>query len=358
MSAAASKAPSPASSLASSTAPSTTPIYYKSNLLPELVKAIKFAFPDYGLNKIHAHITKTHLPDLKKEYDDDERQEGLKGAYRNATKGEVKKLYKTLSLSNHAMGVTGNEYVPDPEDMEKVVDNTGKGLGKMHVKEDDGVDGIGDEAATEKAKTKIKSKEVGKSAAQKPDPGTIHLFTVGSSTVPPPPPSSADQPAISSASLDSGESSKQVNVGLVQLNVPGDKSGTKPHQAVIEYTPPGNSGSGGGGKGNGKKAGKKKKKAGEWDVFKIQSIDNSMTKVLLMYDETKTHKTFIHPDPEEGSVYKIIHRLVILRGIIGKLGPTGGRKVYMRGRVIESGKFAEIILDDAEGIVVDDSVSF
>ena len=53
---------------------SSAPTNYKSALLPELVKAIKFAYPDYGVNKIHAHVVKTHLLDLKKEYDDDERR--------------------------------------------------------------------------------------------------------------------------------------------------------------------------------------------------------------------------------------------------------------------------------------------
>lgn len=66
---------------------SSAPTNYKSALLPELVKAIKFAYPDYGVNKIHAHVVKTHLLDLKKEYDDDARPEETKGSYRDATLG-------------------------------------------------------------------------------------------------------------------------------------------------------------------------------------------------------------------------------------------------------------------------------
>lgn len=193
---------------------------------------------------------------------------------------------------------------------------------------------------------------------------TIRLFTVGSATAPPPPPQSdedSSQPAISSATLNSGGgegeegdkgSSKQVPVGEVQLHVPMDKSGTKPHQALISYD--GSGGVGGGGKGGkGKKAGKKKKKGGGdgWDVFKVQTADNSMVNAMLMYDQDKKHKTFIHPEQEEGSVYKIVAGIVGKRGVFGALGPTGGRKCYLRGRVVDGGKNVQLMLSEVEGVV-------
>ena len=45
-------------------------VYWKSELLVELVKAIKFAHTDWGVNKIHKHILSTHLNDLQDEVRD------------------------------------------------------------------------------------------------------------------------------------------------------------------------------------------------------------------------------------------------------------------------------------------------
>eukprot|EP00518_Triparma_eleuthera_P010334 CAMPEP_0182472742 /NCGR_PEP_ID=MMETSP1319-20130603/22772_1 /TAXON_ID=172717 /ORGANISM="Bolidomonas pacifica, Strain RCC208" /LENGTH=105 /DNA_ID=CAMNT_0024673477 /DNA_START=93 /DNA_END=407 /DNA_ORIENTATION=+ len=70
-------------------------------LLIELLKAVKFANPTYGVNKLHAYISLHHSSHLSSYASSRaEPWDGLK-------KGRVKTLYKKLGLSDYRQGLSG-----------------------------------------------------------------------------------------------------------------------------------------------------------------------------------------------------------------------------------------------------------
>jgi len=141
------------------------------------------------------------------------------------------------------------------------------------------------------------------------------------------------------------------------LDVPADKSGTRPHQALVNFNDT-NSKKGGadGGKWK-KKKGKKGKVAAaavakngdgnanagttastdEREIVKIQMAAPmpGMTEktVILLYNKDRTARTFIHPDeddPEHG--YDKIRDIIVNRGVKGVLS-DGGTKAYFYCRI-------------------------
>ena len=201
----------------------------------------------------------------------------------------------------------------------------------------------------------------------------------------------------------------------VFLDVPADRSGTRPHQALINFQnssknkKAAGAAAGGKGKGKRKKGGSKKNssaksssdhvnaagaaaEAGGSDgdnsdlpfddaiIVKIQKAapmhPNDTTKYpMLVYDQTKTYKTFIHPDPDPdpvaaasdpdrnagdddddgattlsstkekekpppgdsaGGGYDKISSLIQASGVGGAVGAFGGTKCYFFGRISSS----------------------
>jgi hypothetical protein len=154
------------------------------------------------------------------------------------------------------------------------------------------------------------------------------------------------------------------------LNVPADVSGSRPHQALINYSQDNNnthrssSISGGGGK---KKKKKKKNQKGDkqpsvsaaassssspsssndddktCEIFKIQlaalppGMENVLTPMLL-YNKDRSAKTFLHPpndndDDDDDGGYNKIRNMIIDNGCTGALGVTGGTKAYFYGYI-------------------------
>ena len=145
------------------------------------------------------------------------------------------------------------------------------------------------------------------------------------------------------------------------LNVPADLSGSRPHQALINYSQDNNnidhSISGG--------SGKKKKKGDKTvspsfssssssssngnskkcEIFKIQiaalppGMGNVLTPMLL-YNKDRSAKTFLHPpsstsddnnNEDDDGGYNKIRSMIIENGSTGALGVTGGTKAYFYG---------------------------
>lgn len=181
----------------------------------------------------------------------------------------------------------------------------------------------------------------------------------------------------------------------VYLDVPADRSGTRPHQALINFQQkprPASTTSSGNGGGKGKNKGKKGKKqqAGGTSltntsessadlvvdapfddaiIVKVQKAAplhaHDTTKYpMLVYDQTKTYKTFIHYDDtidvSEGSKsdsdsndiaaasqdqgYDKIASWILKSGTGGALGAAGGTKSYFFGRLSKtSGKGPDIL---------------
>lgn len=108
------------------------------------------------------------------------------------------------------------------------------------------------------------------------------------------------------------------------LDVPMDKSGTKPYQALINF-------------GAKKSKDMKSVKYNTDEVVKIQiaapveGLDDALP--MLLYNSNRSAKTFIHPE-EDG--YQKIRSLIQDSGSEGSLGKTGGTKAYFHCKILKS----------------------
>ena len=147
----------------------------------------------------------------------------------------------------------------------------------------------------------------------------------------------------------------------VFLDVPADSSGQKPHQALINFQSKSIKPKTAGGKNNKKKKGKKKGGAPaataktpsapfeDAIVVKIQmaaplDANDTAKHPMLLYDQTRTYKTFVHPDgaltgdAQEGQDgYSRLARWIRSQGVDGALGASGGTKAYFYGRLTTAG---------------------
>jgi len=164
------------------------------------------------------------------------------------------------------------------------------------------------------------------------------------------------------ASADNQESMAAME-GYVHvfLDVPADRSGNKPHQALISFqkqqstsqskssnakksTTSNNSN-----RNNNNNSNKKNLDEPTEEIVKIQRAapthkDDTSQHPMLCYNATKTRKTFLHPDSDpEG--YKKIEHLIVQAGSQGALANLGGTKAYFYARItpVTKGKGPSIL---------------
>mmetsp|Transcript_26831 Transcript_26831/g.40771 ORF Transcript_26831/g.40771 Transcript_26831/m.40771 type:complete len:328 (-) Transcript_26831:919-1902(-) len=131
----------------------------------------------------------------------------------------------------------------------------------------------------------------------------------------------------------------------VFLDVPANRSGSLPHQAVINFND------------KQQKQGKTKKKGksrdikyttnsaqndGRGEIVKIQfaASDDGIKHPMLLYNQDRSSKTFIHPDEGQqnqreenlSNGYDCIRSWIEKKGVGGALGNTGGSKAYFFAR--------------------------
>jgi len=200
----------------------------KDSDLLELIAAIKFAYPDYGIRRVHREITQVAAIT------------GSEPLLKNVKLGEVKRLWKTL---------------PDEE------------VPKFYTV------GEGSVSSLVNAYGK-KAREV----AESQEDHFVHLF----------------------------------------LDVPADRSGKSPYQALINFSE------------------EKcfKSEGQEFVKIQIAACADDTKNPMLLYNSNRSARTFIHPDKmEEDTAYDKIHSLISHRGIGGVLGSTGGKKAYFRCQI-------------------------
>jgi len=121
----------------------------------------------------------------------------------------------------------------------------------------------------------------------------------------------------------------------VQLDVPADTSGTKPHQALINFTEQSSSADSGSddGKPSALTACTSTSSPSSSDQAFIVKIQVAMGGIqtrapMLLYNIDRTMKTFIHCTEEGAEGYYRIQEMIINHGTEGALGKAGGSKAY------------------------------
>ena len=120
------------------------------------------------------------------------------------------------------------------------------------------------------------------------------------------------------------------------LDVPADLSGSRPHQALINYQDNRKAGKAKGKSGSRKKSSAQPYDDDDRDIFKIQlaALLPGMEDVptpMLLYNSDRSAKTFLHPpsssdDADDGGYFRI-RNMIADSGTSGALGATGGHKV-------------------------------
>lgn len=253
--------------------------------LIELVRAVKFAHTDMSMRKVHHEISVTM-----------------------AESSDAYAFLKDVKLN----------------DIKKVWKKSLKGRG---AETNNNIEKNGAIPPTEKATDII------------PQEGIIKFYTVGDGSVKTLAENYANhyaEAAVIASSERNNAEKESGNYTHFFLDVPADLSGSRPHQALINYQDNQKSSTG--------KSNKSKKKGDTKlttddgkGVFKIQlaALPPGMEDVLtpmLLYNADRTAKTFLHPpsspdDEEDDGGYHKIRQMIIESGKKGALGATGGQKV-------------------------------
>jgi len=138
--------------------------------------------------------------------------------------------------------------------------------------------------------------------------GVLHMFTVGDS----------DKPHSSLYNEPCVENEDQVEFVPIELNVPGNRSGSAKYQGTISHVKNNNASNSISDKGN---------------VFKIQTTVGAIESdelPMLMYNQPRSQQTYIHSN---ALGYKTIKTLVLTNGLPGVTGTDGGLKAYFYGKL-------------------------
>jgi hypothetical protein len=129
------------------------------------------------------------------------------------------------------------------------------------------------------------------------------------------------------------------------LDVPCDRSGSKPYQALVNFTSIGDK----------KKKSKKGSNSSHDDgreIVKIQvaaNVPGMDVLPMLLYNRDRSAKTFIHKDDADDEGYDKIRDLVVNNGVGGALS-QGGVKAYFYARITRREGEKDIISLDVSGL--------
>ena len=167
--------------------------------------------------------------------------------------------------------------------------------------------------------------------------GILKFYTVGDGSVKTLAENYANHYARAAAEAESNNTTAEDDTKYTHffLDVPADRSGSRPHQALINF--------------NDNKKGKQKQKKNSIqdkdgrELFKIQIAAappgmEDMHLPMLLYNSDRSAKSFLHPPSEEteddGGYFKI-KNMIKNSGTSGALGQSGGSKAYFWGVVRE-----------------------
>jgi hypothetical protein len=170
----------------------------------------------------------------------------------------------------------------------------------------------------------------------------MKLYTVGDGTVRTLAKeySQAAAAAVAAEAVAKEENDRQAmskNFVHVFLDVPADRSGSRPHQALLNFH-----------ENDSTKSDSPHAKGGDCgEVVKIQvaASPDDTPYPMLMYNADRSLKTFIHPDPQHDG-YQRIRDWIVKDGSGGALGSAGGTKAYFFGRTTKRKNGANVISID------------
>lgn len=291
------------------------------NDLIELVRAIKFAHTDMSIRNVHNEISVTmaeadpsyaflkqvKFTDVKKVW-----KKALKGSPDNSKNSGI--THSQQKDSEH--GIEKEKNVSDDIQPPPIVPS--KGVIKFYTVGDGSVKALAENYANHYAEEAVAANKQQKEEIEKEKGKYTHFF----------------------------------------LDVPADLSGSRPHQALINYQENHKSGKG-----------KKKKSTASYpnnegkEIFKIQlaALPPGMEDVptpMLLYNSDRTSKTFLHPpsstddkDNDDGG-YAKIRQMISDSGINGALGATGGQKAYFYGFITKTKSGPNVVsIDLHSGLV-------
>lgn len=139
--------------------------------------------------------------------------------------------------------------------------------------------------------------------------------------------SQATAKAIAAQELEAQEEQQALmeNYVHVFLDVPADRSGSRPHQALINF----NENSDKKSSGSTAESSNKKEDDARGEIFKIQvaAAPDGTKFPMLLYNQDRSMKTFIHPDVDAED-YDRVFNWITDAGKSGALGAAGGTKAY------------------------------
>ena len=249
-----------------------------------LVRAVKFAHADYSIRDVHREISVTMA-------NSDQSYAFLKDVQLN----DVKKIWKkALKGSETTNNTTTN--------MQKSESATAKSAGNELLVPADGI---------------------------------LKFYTVGDGYVKTLAENYANHKAEAAVAAIKAKQNADMEKEMCKyshffLDVPLDRSGSRPHQALINFQDNQNSRTG--------KSSKKDKSNDDGrEIFKVQmaalppGMEEELTP-LLLYNSDRSARTFLHPpssedDKDDDGGYAKIRQFVIDNGKSGALGSLGGQKV-------------------------------
>ena len=314
------------------------------NDLVELVRAVKFANTNASIREVHTEISITMAQSNYPTY----------AFLKDVKLNDVKKVWKKA--------IKGGKVVQDEEGV--VTSTTFKVSQTVTTTTSHG-------ESNETSTKATSAKTTNDGAPSIPADGIIRFYTIGDGSVKTLVENHSKQYAQKLVSISEqtessrkDESSSNDEFTHFFLNVPADLSGSRPHQALINYSQDNNNINHSISGGSGTKTKKGDKTASpsfsssssssssngnskKCEIFKIQiaalppGMGNVLTPMLL-YNKDRSAKTFLHPpssstsgdnnneDDDDGG-YNKIRSMIIENGSTGALGVTGGTKAYFYG---------------------------
>jgi len=279
--------------------------------LIELVRAVKFARPDASIRSVHREITESMS---EMEDNGDAKYKFLKNVKLNDVKKVWKKANRPMppAAASSPMGLVSSSAVEKLPPLPSVP--------KLYTVGDAGVRTLAREYTERAAAT------------------------------------AAQEASVAEGAKEALREEMMKNYVHFFLDVPADRSGTRPHQALIHFN-------GDGGEGANKK---KKKRAGEngtreldrdgREIVKIQVAaaleGENVSTPMLLYNVDRSARTFIHPpssaDNDDDGGYDKIKEIIFTHGFGGSLGTAGGTKAYFWSRITRRKEGNDVISVDVK----------